>query len=71
MKETDIRQGTLALMVLKTLEILGSLHGYAIARRIEQIWAGIHYPMDLVSGNQLGNSVAQIFIAWAQSDGSQ
>ena len=37
MKETDIRQGTLALMVLKTLEILGPLHGYAIARRIEQI----------------------------------
>ena len=37
MKETDIRQGTLALMVLKTLELLGPLHGYAIARRIEQI----------------------------------
>ena len=37
MKDTDIRQGTLALMVLKTLELLGPLHGYAIARRIEQI----------------------------------
>ena len=37
MKETDIRQGTLALMVLKTLDVLGSLHGYGIARRIEQI----------------------------------
>src|SRR5262250_3144441 len=37
MKETDIRQGTLALMVLKTLEVLGPLHGYAVARRIEQI----------------------------------
>ena len=37
MKETDIRQGTLALMVLKTLDILGPLHGYGIARRIEQI----------------------------------
>jgi transcriptional regulator len=36
-KETDIRQGTLALMVLKTLDILGPLHGYGIARRIEQI----------------------------------
>ena len=32
----DVRQGTLALMVLKTLETLGSLHGYGIARRIEQ-----------------------------------
>jgi PadR family transcriptional regulator, regulatory protein PadR len=38
MKETtDVPQGTLSLMVLKTLEVLGSLHGYAIARRIEQI----------------------------------
>ena len=37
MKETDVRQGTLALMVLKTLDILGPLHGYGIARRIEQI----------------------------------
>jgi PadR family transcriptional regulator PadR len=37
MKDSDIRQGTLALMVLKTLELLGPLHGYAIARRIEQI----------------------------------
>ena len=37
MKETDVRQGTLALMVLKTLDVLGPLHGYRIARRIEQI----------------------------------
>jgi PadR family transcriptional regulator PadR len=33
----DVWQGTLALMVLKTLEALGPLHGYGIARRIEQI----------------------------------
>jgi len=37
MKETDVRQGTLALMVLKTLDVLGPIHGYGIARRIEQI----------------------------------
>ena len=38
MKEkTDVLQGTLALMVLKTLDVLGPLHGYRIARRIEQI----------------------------------
>lgn len=38
MKEkTDVLQGTLALMVLKTLDVLGPLHGYGIARRIEQI----------------------------------
>jgi PadR family transcriptional regulator PadR len=34
--KTDVQQGTLALMVLKTLEALGPLHGYGIARRIEQ-----------------------------------
>jgi len=32
----DVWQGTLALMVLKTLEVIGPLHGYGIARRIEQ-----------------------------------
>src|SRR5690349_24147516 len=34
--KTDVWQGTLALMVLKTLETLGPLHGYGIARRIVQ-----------------------------------
>jgi PadR family transcriptional regulator, regulatory protein PadR len=32
----DVWQGTLALMVLKTLEVMGPMHGYGIARRIEQ-----------------------------------
>jgi transcriptional regulator len=36
-QKTDVQQGTLALMVLKTLDVLGPLHGYGIARRIEQI----------------------------------
>ena len=35
--KADVWQGTLALMVLKTLESMGALHGYGIARRIEQI----------------------------------
>jgi PadR family transcriptional regulator PadR len=35
--KSEILQGTLDLMVLKTLEVMGSLHGYGIARRIEQI----------------------------------
>jgi transcriptional regulator len=35
--KNEVQQGTLALMVLKTVEILGPLHGYGIARRIEQI----------------------------------
>lgn len=47
MKEKkDVQQGTLALMVLKTLDVLGPLHGYAVARRIEQISG------DLLSANQ-------------------
>jgi PadR family transcriptional regulator PadR len=36
MGKADVRQGTLALMVLKTLQTMGPLHGYGIARRIEQ-----------------------------------
>ncbi|MBO0860496.1 MAG: PadR family transcriptional regulator [Chloracidobacterium sp.] len=36
-KKSDILQGTLDLMVLKTLETMGPLHGYGIARRIEQL----------------------------------
>jgi transcriptional regulator len=35
-KQTDVWQGTLALMVLKTLETMGPQHGYGIAKRIEQ-----------------------------------
>jgi len=35
--KSEILQGTLDLMVLKTLDALGPLHGYGIARRIEQI----------------------------------
>jgi PadR family transcriptional regulator, regulatory protein PadR len=35
--KTDVLQGTLDLMVLQTLDVMGPLHGYGIARRIEQI----------------------------------
>jgi PadR family transcriptional regulator len=35
--DTAIHQGTLDLMILNTLEAMGPLHGYAIARRIEQV----------------------------------
>ena len=45
-EKKDVQQGTLALMVLKTLDVLGPLHGYGIARRIEQISG------DLLSVNQ-------------------
>ncbi len=39
-KKTDVWQGTLALMALRTLETIGPLHGYGIARRIEQTSGG-------------------------------
>src|SRR5688572_9956099 len=45
-KKRDVQQGTLALMVLKTIQVLGPLHGYGLARRIEQISG------DLLSVNQ-------------------
>ena len=45
-RKKDVQHGTLALMVLRTLDVLGSLHGYGIARRIEQISG------DLLSVNQ-------------------
>lgn len=45
-EKADVKQGTLALMVLKTLDVLGPLHGYGIARRVEQISG------DLLSVNQ-------------------
>jgi PadR family transcriptional regulator PadR len=35
-RKPEVQQGTLALMILKTLETMGSQHGYGIARRIEQ-----------------------------------
>ena len=50
--KTDVWQGTLALMVLKTIETLGPLHGYGIARRIEQ-----------TSGNQLSLNYGTLYPA--------
>jgi PadR family transcriptional regulator, regulatory protein PadR len=46
MGDREVYQGTLALMILQTLESMGTLHGYGIARRIEQISGdllSVHY----------------------------
>jgi transcriptional regulator len=40
-ENTGVWQGTLALMVLRTLETMGPLHGYGVARRIEQVSGGM------------------------------
>ena len=50
--KTDVWQGTLSLMILKTLETMGSQHGYGIARRIEQ-----------TSGDQLSLNYGTIYPA--------
>jgi len=50
--KSDVLQGTLDLMVLKTIEAMGPLHGYGIARRIEQ-----------VSGNSLSMNQGTIYPA--------
>jgi PadR family transcriptional regulator, regulatory protein PadR len=55
--KSDVLQGTLDLMILKTLESMGSLHGYAIARRIEQ-----------VSGNTLTMNQGTIYPALLRLD---
>ena len=39
--KSEILQGTLDLMVLKTLDAMGAMHGYGIARRIEQVSEGV------------------------------
>ena len=40
MTKLDVQQGTLALMILKTLDAMGPLHGYGVARRIEETSRG-------------------------------
>ena len=55
--KNDVWQGTLALMILKTLEALGPLHGYGIARRIEQ-----------TSGNRLAVNYGTIYPALLKLD---
>jgi PadR family transcriptional regulator PadR len=72
-QKTDVLQGTLALMVLKTLDVLGPLHGYGIARRIEQISGdlltlnqGTLYPL-LLKLEQEGSIASQ----WGASENNR
>jgi PadR family transcriptional regulator PadR len=69
----DVKQGTLALMILKTLDVLGPLHGYGIARRIEEVSKfrltlnyGTLYPA-LLKLEQEGIIAAE----WRQSDNNR
>ena len=72
-EKLDVPQGTLALMILRTLETLGPLHGYGIARRIEQtsgdllsINYGTLYPA-LLKLEQEGYVAAE----WGQSENNR
>ena len=72
-RKADVWQGTLALMALKTLETLGPLHGYGIARRIEQtsrellaVNYGTLYPA-LLKLEQEGYIASE----WGQSDNNR
>ena len=69
-EKSDILNGTLALMTLRTIDALGPIHGYAIARRIEQVSQGVLamnqgtlYPM-LLTLQQAG----WITSKWGMSD---
>ncbi len=73
MGKSDVWQGTLALMVLKTLETMGPQHGYGIARRIEQTSGdmltlnyGTLYPA-LLKLEQEGSIVSE----WGVSDNNR
>src|SRR5215471_1151225 len=72
-EKKDVLQGTLALMVLKTLDVLGPMHGYSIARRIEQISGdlltlnqGTLYPV-LLKLEQEGSIASE----WGASDNNR
>ena len=72
-RKTDVQQGTLDLMILKTLEAMGALHGYGIARRIEQtsrdllsVHYGTIYPA-LLKLEQEGSISAE----WGVSDNNR
>ena len=72
-QKQDVQQGTLALMILKTLESMGSLHAYGIARRIEQISGdslvvqyGTIYPA-LLKLEQEGHVASE----WARSENNR
>jgi len=69
-EKSDILQGTLDLMVLQTLEAMGPLHGYGIARRIEQISEDV---LQLNQGTIYASLVRLqqrrwITASWGQSD---
>ena len=72
-RKKEVQQGTLALMVLKTLDVLGPQHGYGLAKRIEQISAdalavnqGTLYPLLLKLEHE-----GAVISEWAPSENNR
>jgi PadR family transcriptional regulator, regulatory protein PadR len=63
--KSDILQGTLDLMVLKTLEAMGPLHGYGIARRIEQLSEDV---LQINQGTIYASLVRLLQRGWIESE---
>jgi hypothetical protein len=71
-QKKDVPQGTLALIVLKTLDVLGPLHGYGIARRIERllILLGVGSGIGLLLNVLLHRVVASVVAIQFARDGA-
>ncbi len=63
--KSDVLYGSLGLMVLKTLEAIGPLHGYRIARRIEQISLTMNTYSHVIEQLQDGAAQEMTAILWA------
>ena len=64
-KKSEVLQGTLDLMILKTLDVMGPLHGYGIARRIEQLSQDV---LQLNEGSVYTSLLRLYQAGWISSD---
>ena len=71
--KSEVLQGTLDLMILKTLQALGPLHGFGIARRIEQVSRGVFKvnPGSLLTAFQRLERGGLLNSEWRQTDNSR
>ena len=71
--KAEVLQGTLDLMVLKTLETMGPMHGFGIARRIEQVSRGVFKvnPGSLLTALQRLERAGWLDAEWRQTENSR
>ena len=72
-KKSEVLQGTLDLMVLKTLYAMGPLHGFGIARRMEQVSRGVFKvnPGSLLTALQRLERAGWLDAEWRQTENSR